>query len=684
MPAPLNAAQMQAVRTPGGPLLVLAGAGTGKTRVVTYRIAELIRRGTKPERILAVTFTKKAAGEMLQRAGELLKKRSRVSPRRGAEFRTNSAVGPEISTFHSLCVRILRRHIHELGYPPKFVICDRNEQESQARAALRELRAPSAALAPGDMLSIVSRWKAGSVRPGDAIQIAHSEREHLAAAAYRRYQENLKRIGAVDFDDLLLLTEDLLSNFPAVRRAEARRFDHVLIDEYQDTNRSQYQIVKALAAGHRNLCVVGDDDQSIYGWRGAEVTHILQFEKDWPDARVVRLEDNYRSTAAILNYANTLIAFNRHRHDKVLKPARPGGNRPTILQCQDEVQEAERVVGDIRQLVDGGRVQPRDVAILCRTNEQPRSFETELRRANLPYVLIGGMSFFDRKEVRDILSYLKVIDNPHDEPALMRIINQPARGIGATAQKRLFEEATSRGKFLWDVLPDALVVDGVDARTSDAVGQFRRMIEQFREVSAKMSVAQTVQHVIEKTDYRAALAKAYPDPTERETRLASLEEIVNAAANFDKSRRRAKNLSLSDFLDDMLLSERDDSEEKESQLARNAIALMTLHSAKGLEFPHVYLVGLEEGILPHKRSVAMENDMAIDEERRLCYVGVTRAREQLTLSFALTRRKWGKPQKTVPSRFLYEMTGQAENFPPAKELVTKATARRRTRRAARR
>jgi DNA helicase-2/ATP-dependent DNA helicase PcrA len=687
MPADLNPPQLAAVRTLKGPLLVLAGAGTGKTRVVTYRIAELIRTGTNPERILAVTFTKKAAGEMQQRAGELLARgrapRNRVAPKRPINQKKTIA-SPEISTFHSLCVRVLRRNIERLGYPQKFVICDRNEQESQARTALRELRAANAALAPGDMLAIVSRWKAASVRPEQAVAAAHGEREHLAAAAYRRYQDNLKRIGAVDFDDLLLLTEELLTNMPAVRRAEANPFDQVLIDEYQDTNRSQYQIVKALASGHRNLCVVGDDDQSIYGWRGAEVTHILQFKQDWPEATVVRLEDNYRSTAAILSYANTLIAFNRQRHEKVLKAARSGGTRPTILQCQDEAQEAQRVVEDIRQLIAGRHAQPRDVAILCRTNEQPRSFETELRRADLPYVLIGGMSFFDRKEVRDVLSYLKVIDNPHDEPALMRIINQPPRGIGNAAQKRLFEEATSRGKFLWDVLPDALVVDGVDAKTASAVAGFRRLIEQFQQQQDKVSVAQLIAQVLDQTGYRDALAKSYPDPAERETRIASLEEIINAAASYDKSRRKSAPPSLAGFLDEMLLSERDDSEDKDSQLARNAVALMTLHSAKGLEFPHVYLVGMEEGILPHKRSVAAENDAAIDEERRLCYVGVTRAREKLTLSFALTRRKWGKPQKTIPSRFLYEMTGQAENFPPAAEAAKKPSTRRRTRKTARR
>ncbi len=684
MPSDLNPPQLEAVRTLRGPLLVLAGAGTGKTRVVTYRIAELIRRGTKPERILAVTFTKKAAGEMQDRAERLLKPKRSTGGKPGGRAKKDAPPGPEISTFHSLCVRILRRNIERLGYPQKFVICDRGEQESQARSALRELRASNSSLAPGDLLGLVSRWKAAALSPKDVAEMANGERDILAAAAYRRYQDHLKRVGAVDFDDLLLLAVELLNKFPEVRSAEAKRFDHVLIDEYQDTNQSQYQIVKSLVTGHRNLCVVGDDDQSIYGWRGAEVTHILRFKQDWPEAKVVRLEDNYRSTAAIIECANTLIAFNRNRHEKVLRAAKQEGPRPGIMQCQDEMQEAQKVVEDIRQQLEMRLHEPRDIAILCRTNEQPRSFETELRRANVPYVLIGGMSFFDRKEVRDILSYLRVIDNPHDEPSLMRIINMPARGIGNTAQKRLVEEATTRGKFLWDVLPDALVVDGVDTKTATAVSRFRHMIEELSVLPENFSVAQLVAKVIHQTNYRDALAKLYPDPAERETRLASLEEIVNAAASYDNHRRSKTPPTLSEFLDDMLLNERDDTDEKESQLKRNAVALMTLHSAKGLEFPRVYLVGMEEGILPHKRSLDMENNSAIDEERRLCYVGVTRAREFLTLSLALTRRKWGKPQPTVPSRFLYEMTGQAENFPPKKPADKKTGLRRGSRRAARR
>ncbi len=644
----LNPPQRDAVLTLEGPLLVLAGAGTGKTRVVTHRIAELIRRGTAPDRILAVTFTRKAANEMLERATALLtNKRSR---RKGQPR-------PQISTFHSLCVRVLRRHIERLGYPKGFAICDRGDQEAEARAALREIRCPNESLRPGDMLAIVSQWKSRSIEPGRAASAAETDKEHLAAAAYRRYQDKLKTKGMVDFDDLLLLVQKLFAKHPSVRRAEADRFDQVLVDEYQDTNQSQYQIVKGLTMGHRNLCVVGDDDQSIYGWRGAEVEHILRFQKDWPDAKVVRLEENYRSTAAILQYANTLIAFNRQRHDKVLRPARAGGDRPRIMQLPDETEEAQRIVADIQRQLSQPGVAARDFAVLCRTNEQPRSFETELRRANLPYVLIGGMSFFDRKEVRDLLAYLKVIDNPNDEAALLRIINTPARGIGSSTVKQLVDAATSQGGHVWNLLSEAGSKDLLAPTPAKAAQQFHGLIASLTEKAEGLPLGKLVSLVLDKTAYRRELERNYPDPNDREARTASLEEIINAAANYQQ---HAAEPTLRGFLDEIALGTRDSSDDKENQLQNNAIALMTMHSAKGLEFPYVYLAGMEEGILPHKRSLETEGD-AIDEERRLCYVGVTRAQEQLTLSFALTRRKWGKPRKTVPSRFLYEMTGQAEN-----------------------
>jgi len=660
----LNPPQREAVLTLQGPLLVLAGAGTGKTRVVTHRIAELIRSGISPERILAVTFTRKASGEMLERASQLLGTKRKKGKSR-----------PLISTFHSLCVKILRRHIAQLGYPSRFSICDRGDQEAEARSALREIRCPNESLRPGDMLAIVGGWKTRSIDPGRAASLAETDKEHLAAAAYRRYQKNLKTKGMVDFDDLLLLTQQLFAKFPKIRREEAQRFDHVLIDEYQDTNQSQYQIVRGLAMGHRNLCVVGDDDQSIYGWRGAEVEHILRFEKDWPDAKVVRLEDNYRSTAAILGYANTLIAFNAVRHEKVLRPARAGGTKPRVLQMQDETVEAQKIVADIQHLLSQPGVAARDFAILCRTNEQPRTFETELRRANLPYILVGGMSFFDRKEVRDLLAYLKIIENPQDEPALLRIINTPPRSIGSATVKQLVGAATSLGGHVWDVLPSAGSEGLISPAATIAVEKFYTLIKTLSVAAKEIPIADLVRLVLKQTDYRRELERAYPNPNDRDARHASLEEIVNAAANYEE---HTEEPTLAGFLDDVALGNRD-TDDKEDQLRSNAIALMTYHSAKGLEFPYVYMAGMEEGILPHRRSVEAEEGGAIDEERRLCYVGVTRAQDQLTLSFALSRRKWGKSRDTIPSRFLYEMTGQAENAKRKAERGKPTKKRRATR-----
>ena len=641
--ANLNPAQREAVSTLAGPLLVLAGAGTGKTRVVTFRIAELIKHGTPPERILAVTFTNKAAGEMQQRAAELLGKR-----RKGQQK-------PEISTFHALCVRILRRHITRLGYPAQFAIYDRGDQESLARAALREIRVPGEVLRPSDLINIISRWKTASVRPPEAAGLAATDKEHLAAMAYRRYQRALKLAGAVDFDDLLLLTEELFGGHPDVLAAEAGRFRHLLIDEYQDTNGAQYRIVKGLAAPHRNLCVVGDDDQSIYGWRGAEVTHILRFQRDWPEAKIVRLEENYRSRGAILAVANRLIAFNRDRHDKVLRAFREPGEPPRILQFPDETTEANQVIEEIRSQIFRRIAEPRDFAILFRTNEQPRAFEQELRRAKLPYTLIGGMSFYDRKEVRDIVAYLKVLVHPRDEVSLLRVINTPPRGIGAKAVETLLARAVSLGRPLWEVLPEAAAL-GLPEPAVKGVAAFRRLIEGCQERLSSRPAVDVVGEMIHGIGYQAEINRQYKEPADQLARWNSVEEVVNALGGYQ---RRAEEPSLAGFLEDIALVGRDDQQDKESQLARNAVVLMTLHSAKGLEFPQVYLVGMEEGILPHHRSIG--DDRAIDEERRLCYVGLTRAQDTLTLSLALNRVKWGKGRPTTPSRFLFELTGKADN-----------------------
>jgi DNA helicase-2/ATP-dependent DNA helicase PcrA len=637
----LNREQYAAVHTLQGPLLVLAGAGTGKTQVVTTRIAELIRSGIRPSRILAVTFTNKAAAEMQDRAMAMIGGRNDDRP--------------EISTFHSLCVRILRRHIRKLGYPEAFAIYDRGDQEGIARNVLREIRVSETVLRPGDMLSIVGGWKNACVRPAQAAAVAQSDREHLAAAAYRRYQEAMKAVGAVDFDDLLLLVEELFDRHAAVRREEAARFDHVLVDEYQDTNGSQYRIVKALAQGHCNLCVVGDDDQSIYGWRGAEVTHILNFARDWPETKVVRLQTNYRSTRQIIAWANRLIAFNRLRHVKVLE-ATKDGPEPRIVQCQDETDEARRVVQEIAQRITIGHAQPRDIAILFRTNEQPRALEMELRRAKVPYVLIGGMSFYDRKEIRDLLSYLKVLANPRDEVSLLRIINTPPRGISKPTITRLTELAVQRSKPLWDVI-SAKSAEGVPPTARFALEKFTALIHRYREAADNKPVADLLNELLREIKYQDELARQYPDDEDQQARWASIEELVNAAAIYWQ---RTREPSLIGFLQDTMLGGFDDDKDKESKLERNAAVLMTLHAAKGLEFPEVYLVGMEEGFLPHKRSLAADNEN-VDEERRLCYVGVTRAKVSLTLTLALSRRKWGKTHDTIPSRFLFELTGKADS-----------------------
>jgi DNA helicase-2/ATP-dependent DNA helicase PcrA len=657
----LNPAQREAIHTPSGPLLVLAGAGTGKTRVITHRIAELLRRGTAASRILAVTFTNKAAREMKERSTSLLGRRRKDRTR------------PEISTFHSLCVRILRRHAPELGYPKNFSIYDRGDQESVARAALRDIRVAEQSLRPGDLVGFIGAWKTRALRPEQAADLGGSDREQLAAAAYVRYQAALRAAGALDFDDLLLLTEELFERFPNARIAEATRFDHLLIDEYQDTNALQYRIVKALAGRHRNLCVVGDDDQSIYGWRGAEVAHILGFQRDWPDAKLIRLEDNYRSCAPILKLANTLIAHNGSRHEKTLRASRGDGPLPRFVRFEDEAVEAEAIVREIRQKIDAGpdeRVSPSEIAILFRTNEQPRSFEVELRRAKVPYILVGGMSFYDRKEIRDVLAYLKVLANPHDEVSLLRIINTPSRGIAAPQVHALLQRAVSQGRSLWSLLSEAAGDVEVPEHVTERVERFVRLIEGYRAQLGAVTVVDLLRDLLDKVGYRQELARLHEKSGETEARWEAVQELVNAVGLYES---RADNPSLLGFLEETTLAARDRLEDPD-QRTPHAVTLMTLHSAKGLEFPHVYLVGLEEGLLPHKRTVADSGGRGVEEERRLCYVGVTRAQDALTLSYCKSRMKWGKAQPSIPSRFLMEMRGDTERARRAAEAAAKLFA----------
>ena len=699
--AELNPPQQEAVDTLSGPLLVLAGAGTGKTRVVTFRVANLIRNGIRPDRILAVTFTNKASMEMQERIGHRLKLPKKV--RRGQPAPPKPAVG----TFHSHCVQILKRHAKELGYPDKFTIYDRGDAESVARTVLREIRVHDDMLKPGDFLSIVSRWKNQGIRPEQADGAATSDKEHLAASAFKRYQRSLKNHAAFDFDDLLVCTEQLLTENDRVRREEAARYDHVLVDEYQDTNGTQYRIIRALAIDHRNLCVVGDDDQSIYGWRGAEVRHILNFKNDWSEAKVVRLEDNYRSTDAILQMANRLIIFNAHRHDKVLRAARPNGAQPRILQFPDEAEEAKGVVEEIdARLKKDLTTQPKDFAILFRTNEQPRPFEMELRRCKVPYVITGSQSFFDRKEVRDILAYFKWIDTPTDELSLLRVINVPPRGMGASSVDKLLKQAVATGTSVWKIMHDDAFVKSLPSAAQQGISSLKFLYEEFskkfkgspsstseknsgsatvvfeRDVSDQPPnpnaddsdeaellegsghMTQAAREFIDSIHYRREINRLYPNAEEATARIGSLEEVINAIAEYESESNKS---DLGDFLSKVTLEGREFGSPKEKELQRNAVSLMTYHSAKGLEFPFVYMVGMEEGVLPHKRSLVDSAD-GVDEERRLCYVGVTRAQDELSMTLPMSRFKWGKARPTYPSRFLYEVTGQADNPNCAKAI----------------
>ena len=640
----LNPSQREAVETLNGPVLVLAGAGTGKTRVITYRMAQLLRSGVRPDRVLSVTFTNKAAKEMLERTQQLICKGLKVRP--------------WISTFHSLCVDVLRQDITRLGYPDRFSIIDRGDQESIARRVLRELRIADKKLKPGDLLNQIGQWKSVGISPQRASSAINDDQQLMAGMGYRKYQQILKSTGAVDFDDLLLLTEKLFLEYPEVLAKHQQRFSHVQIDEYQDTNGLQFRIIEALVREHENLCVVGDDDQSIYGWRGAEVKHILGFARQFPDAKVVRLEENYRCTDRILEFANRLVKHNRDRHKKVLRAHKLSADDVRIIEFPDEQLEAEKVVGEIRFLHQEKKVPLRAFAILFRTNEQPRLFESELRRVGLPYVLTGSQSFYDRKEIKDLLCYLKVILRDEDEQSLLRILNTPPRGITRQAAERLLERAVRSGRRFWDVVDAALEEKDITSKAAAAIKDLQRRFDRWRQafLQPHPKLDDCVRKMIDEIGYDREIERQYEDELQQAQRKASVEDFVNAIGEYLD---RTSSPSLHEYLSNIALDRRDEEPDKDKIAQADAVKLMTLHSAKGLEFPRVYMVGMEEGLLPHKRTLE-GTEAEIAEERRLAYVGVTRAQDTLTLTRAATRRKWGKPRKAVPSRFLREMRKEAE------------------------
>jgi DNA helicase-2/ATP-dependent DNA helicase PcrA len=621
----LNPPQREAVTAGDGPLLVLAGAGSGKTRVIAYRIAWLTgERGVSPRNLLAVTFTNKAAGEMARRVEALL-----------------LPVGlkaPLIATFHSACVRILRQHGRHIGLPPHFVIYDEDDRESLVKECMKELDLADRATTPGTVTQRISYWKNHMMGVEAARQKARGPWEEKIALVFARYEDRLRAVGAVDFDDLLLKTVKLYEEVPEAVAWYRGLWRHVLVDEYQDTNRAQYRIIRLLTGEHRNVCVVGDPDQSVYRWRGADIRNILDFEQDYPGTRVVKLEQNYRSTQRILSLASAVIDHNRQRKDKTLWTENAEGDPPKVYRAWDEHEEANFVAQTILGLRGEG-VAWSGIAVFYRTNAQSRVLEDALRRARVPYGIVGSVRFYERKEIKDTLAYVRLAVNPTDDVAFRRAIQTPVRGIGPATLARLDEARAGRGLLAVAGEPPTAIT----GKARRSLEDFAALIRGLGERRGEMTPPAFIDQLLDSTGYREAL-RVERSP-EAETRLENLEELIAAAEDY---MRAESSPTLEGFLDGIALMA--DIDELKDEGAR--VTLMTLHSAKGLEFPAVFLTGMEEGVFPHARSMNDEDE--IEEERRLCYVGVTRARERLYLSYALHRRIHGYGVGE-PSRFLREM-----------------------------
>ena len=664
----LNPEQRAAVTQTSGPVLVLAGAGSGKTRVITVRIAYLISNGVLPEKILAMTFTNKAAAEMRERLGKLVGKKK--------------AGNVIASTFHSFCLRTLREYATEIGYPEGFTIADSSDQLAILKLSLRELHIPEARIKIPELQSRISLAKNRLDTPESFLARPGDTKHELVGRVWEKYRDVLRRSRRLDFDDLLTETLRLLKEKKAVRLELQARHRYLLVDEYQDTNGVQFEIVRQLVGPEKHLCVVGDDDQSIYGWRGADVSKILGFDKSFPGAKMVKLETNYRSTAQILGAANRVIKNNPNRHDKALRSAIGDGEPLMAVTMRDESVEAEKVVAEIKHLVSQGHSYS-DFAILFRTAVQPRPFEAELRMKEVPYVLVGGMSFFDRKEVRDVLAYLRVVANPRDEASLLRIVNSPPRGVGKTTLDRVLEFATQEGVSVADAFDRAQEIPKINMKAVEAVQGLRARLREVHRLHPKgEDLVELSRRVVEEVAYRDEVRRLYPEDDEFEKRWAAVDEVFNFAENYVSRRKRP---GLLGFLNELSLSA-SESDSAEDAARRQAVTLMTLHSSKGLEYPRVYLVGLEEGVLPHQRAAAEDG---VEEERRLAYVGITRAQQALTLSWCAERARGGQKVTRHPSRFLLEVQGKSppEGWIPAGEgdpTGLKAGKKRRRRRRARR
>jgi DNA helicase II / ATP-dependent DNA helicase PcrA len=626
----LNPTQLDAVEHTEGPLLILAGAGSGKTRVLTHRVAYLLDQGlAAPEEVLAITFTNKAAREMKDRVALL--------------------VGPDsrrmwVSTFHAFCARILRVHAEKLGYKREFTIYDSPDQVRLVKRCIVELGKDPKRFNPRSFQAQISSAKNVLLAPDDFLRNTEGYIAENVTEVYDLYQKRLYENNAMDFDDLIMQTVALLELFPEVRERYQTRFKYIHVDEYQDTNHAQYRLINILAAGHRNLCVVGDDDQSVYSWRGADIRNILDFERDYPEAKVVKLEQNYRSTQTILDAANAVVANNASRKAKALWTAGDEGERIRVFAASDEYAEARFVVSEVERLIEGG-ASPREISVFYRTNAQSRALEDVLVREGVPYRVVGGVRFYERAEVKDAMAYLSVIFNPDDSVSLERIINVPKRGIGNTSVAKLQDYARRQGISLYEALTEADAA-GLTGAAKKACRGVRDLFEGLRVAAREVPPAELIGAVLDESGYRKDLEAE--DTVEAESRLENLEELINAAREYERVEPEP---TLEGFLQEQALYTDQDSLISEG----GRVTLMTLHNAKGLEFGHVFVVGMEEGTFPHARSLDEHN---LEEERRLAYVGITRARETLTLTHAKLRSSWGEREYRLPSRFLSEIPDQ--------------------------
>jgi DNA helicase-2/ATP-dependent DNA helicase PcrA len=649
----LTASQRKAVSHIEGPLLVLAGPGSGKTRVITYRIAALINSGVPPHNICAITFTNKAADEMHQRAVAL-----------------GASAGAHISTFHSLCVRILRRYADNAGINPNFSIYDESDQTRCVKQAVKDCELDATNFSPARMLEAISALKNNLV---DADRFKSSAEDFFSktlAKIYAHYQHILAERNGLDFDDLLMKTAFLLQSYPDVCCQLADRFKFLLIDEYQDTNHAQYVIAKAIVSRHNNICATGDPDQSIYRWRGADIRNILDFENDWPDATIVKLEENFRSTANILELADNLISFNQNRKEKKLIPTKPSGRDVVVSVCEDEIEEAETVALHIKELTDEG-VSLKDIAVFYRVNAMSRLLEESFIRHKIPYQVIRGVEFYSRKEIRDMLAYLKVIVNPNDEIALLRIINTPARGIGKTTTDKVRDYAAHRGISLYEALKNASQIPALPQATATKLTAFLGMIESFRKQASlddSSMVPQVLEHsaspnrkskienqklgvasLAERVFTESGLAQALRESgTDGQDAIENVKELIDGIAYYDQQTEQP---SLADYLQQISLFSDVDGYDTSS----DRVALMTLHAAKGLEFENVFIIGVEDGLLPHAKTDAYNDENELEEERRLFFVGITRAKTGLFISYAKYRTIRGQMLRTVRSPFLREL-----------------------------